>query len=666
MPIYEVEAPDGRVLEIEGDTPPTEAQLDNIFQQMATPQAPGQPGAPTAQAIEEAAQQPEPDRGLGDAALGAFETAATIGTGALSVPISGLVGLATYPYEAMFGEGLKGSVENIEDMQRTLTYRPRTEAGQEYTQAIGDVVSTVSEPVSRASRAAGRATTQATGSPVAGGIVQSIPELALEAVGLRGTGGIRRAQRTQLPEARVDDVAPEAAGRVLTGQEAQRAARFEEAGVRPTAGQIEQDLPQLKQEQQLLEASSDAGEQMRVQRLEQSREIRKYLEGAAPERAENVGQAVKDAIQLRESSAKHKRNQAYEKLAEVTQDIDVPLSRRPIVESMIDEGEMRDFSATNPGQYNALSGLFEEFGIIPSQNTREALSISNAERFRKRLNSIERADTTGATSVVVAPIRRALDEEFDSASKALEVRGEPSVSEAAKQARLSNVALKTEFDEKGLVSQLIGEKKRSRVPQIETSTVYQKLAANATPVEQFDSVVKSLDRAGSKGKYAKSEIKASMVYDLIDSAYGASSRKIGGEKVFGPGAYLKRLDQLRPKLEKIMTPSEMRRLEIAGRLAEDITPPSGAVPKGSAGFFIDNLDKVGLFAVLDKIPGAGPIFADQIKSLARAAKDKKTFNRAIEKSPQLKKQRDWIINAYPALAATLGIGYLVKEPQEEK
>ena len=31
MPIYEIEAPNGKIIEIEGDTPPTEAEIDTIF-----------------------------------------------------------------------------------------------------------------------------------------------------------------------------------------------------------------------------------------------------------------------------------------------------------------------------------------------------------------------------------------------------------------------------------------------------------------------------------------------------------------------------------------------------------------------------------------------------------------------------------------------------------
>ena len=43
MPIYEVEAPDGRILEIEGTQPPSEKELDDIFATVGNKQQPSQP-----------------------------------------------------------------------------------------------------------------------------------------------------------------------------------------------------------------------------------------------------------------------------------------------------------------------------------------------------------------------------------------------------------------------------------------------------------------------------------------------------------------------------------------------------------------------------------------------------------------------------------------------
>ena len=43
MAVYEITAPNGQVLEIEGDTPPTEADLDEIFKSTKTAKEPTRP-----------------------------------------------------------------------------------------------------------------------------------------------------------------------------------------------------------------------------------------------------------------------------------------------------------------------------------------------------------------------------------------------------------------------------------------------------------------------------------------------------------------------------------------------------------------------------------------------------------------------------------------------
>ena len=219
------------------------------------------------------------------------------------------------------------------------------------------------------------------------------------------------------------------------------------------------------------------------------------------------------------------------------------------------------------------------------------LSVENAERFRKRINSIEQADQTGSTTRITGPIKSALDSEFDIAAKALEASGSEDIARAAKNARNSHIALKTEFDEKGIVDRLTAESNRkSRIPKIEESQVYSKLIAKSTPIEQFDRLISSLDRAGSKGKLAKNSMKSQMILDLVDSGFAAGSRKIKGERIFGASAFNKRFDQIEPKLKSLMSKQEFARLKKARDVSKNLVPPSGAIPKGSAGLFIDSLN----------------------------------------------------------------------------
>lgn len=592
-----------------------------------------------------APSQPKPEASIGEKAVGVGEAALTTATGATG----GMVGMIGGTLKGLADEirsgkfGTQEAADRIGNLaaeySQALTYAPRTETGQEYVQAIGE---------------AGEALAPLAG---VGGQLTAVGQMA-----------------KVTPQAvKAADLASKATAPVRPKGKPVEVIQAEQSGIPITEGEAlkstQSGFDKLKQEQFLLEQSGEAGDTMRAFKLNQSREIKKYLEDISPEQAGEVGAAVKDAIQLRENSARFKRAQAYDTLAEVTKDIDVELSKRPILDAFPEPGEFRDFAATKTGEYNALRGLMEEFGIINGDGKIpvENLSISNQERFRKRLASIEDGDPTGATSRIVGPIRQALDSEFELASNALEKTGAPDVALAAKNARLSHVALKTEFDDKALVSQLIADKSfKSRVPSIEESQVYSKLVAKSTPIEQFDKVIKSLDRAGGRGRFAKNSMKAEFILDLMDSGYGASSRKIQGERTFGANAFVKRYDQLEPKLKKVFTPEEFAKLKLMRKQAEDLIPPAGAIPKGSAGFFIDSMAKLGVFSLLNKIPTVGPIIGNQVQEMGRSAKAASMANRAVQ---GYKPDADLLMlieKQYPRLGAGIGLGVAVETMSDEE
>lgn len=584
-----------------------------------------------------------------DPILGSIENMLGFGTAAVAEPVSGIAGLVG-------GGDVSERAQRIQDVQQGMTYQPRSQQGQAIQRNVGEALQPVGEAIQGTERFLGDTTMDITGSPEMAAAAATIPTAALELIGLKGA---RRAKR-----ATPSNITPE------------QSPRLKRTDIAATRGQADADFAQQKAENFLLEQSSEGGEQMRGYQLAQSREIRDYLEGVAPEQADNVGESVKQALELRESSAKFKRKQAYDKLAEVTKDTDVKLNTQVIADALPEAGELRDFAATSPGQYNAVTNLLTEFGIdLTPQGLKRAvdqgidineLSVGNAERFRKRLNAIERADQTGSTSRITGPIKNALDSEFDLASTALQESGGADVALAAKNARLSNTALKTEFDPKSLTNQLIESKSyQSRIPKIEDSKVYDKMVARSTPVEEFERVVKSLDRAASKGKRAKQQIKSRMMLDLIDSGFGAKSRKIDGEQIFGANAFMKRFEQLEPKLKSVMTEAEFNKVKRFAEDAKDLQPPSGAMPKGSAGFFIDSMQKAGLLGLLSSIPYAGAASAEFLRDIGRTSADIKAFNKAVKAKPELKDAVNLLATDYPSLAVALGVPQLREEEEEE-
>ena len=574
--------------------------------------------------------EPKPEPSIGEKAIGAGEAAlstATAATGGLAGQIYGtLKGLAQEIKSGEFGTSEAADrIENMAaQMSQELTYAPRTETGQEYVEDIGEL----GEQLAPLAGLGGMTAGAGRAAKIAGQKAAARPSVAS-----------RMPERRPIP------------------MEVQRS---EETEIPLTAGEASKSTPegfsQLKAEQFLLEQSGEAGDLMRTIKLNQSREIKKYLEGLSPGESGDIGQVVKQAIEARESSVKANRTQAYNKLAEVSEGADVGISGQPIRSALPDAGELRDFAAINSGQHKALSNLLSEFGIGPSVDgiPVEPLTVSNFERFRKRLNAIENSDKEGNTSRIVGPIRRAADEEFESAAKALEQSGKPDVALAAKNARLAHVAYKTEFDDKSMVSQLVADKSfNSRIPSIEESQVYSKLVAKSTPVEQFDRVVKSLRKEGAKGDFALRTMKSEMILDLLDSSYNAASRTIQGERTFSGSAFSKRFDQIEPKLKKVFTPEEFSRLKAMRKQAEDLVPPSGAIPKGSAGFFIDAAAKLGVFALLNKVPTIGPVIANQVQEMGKRAQSMRLAERAGEGYTPPPDLVNLIKTNYPGLEAAI-------------
>lgn len=149
------------------------------------------------------------DGGLGsagNAVAGVVEPVATIVTGAVAEPVSGLAGIGAGVLDNL-AEGLekqgfsdaanfvrlnKTPTEIVEGAQEALTFQPRTDAGQEGLQAVGDFLAPVGEAFSAAETALGDAAFEATGSPALAAAATAIPTLATEVLGIGlSKGGVK-------------------------------------------------------------------------------------------------------------------------------------------------------------------------------------------------------------------------------------------------------------------------------------------------------------------------------------------------------------------------------------------------------------------------------------------------------------------------------------------
>ena len=114
------------------------------------------------------------------------ETAATVASGAVAEPVSGLVGLVTTPFQ-----GLQQGVRNIAATQQAMTYQPRSQLGQQMLRGVGEALQPVAQPLQKASQYLGEKGFQA-GGPLLGAAGETIIPATME---LAGLGSVRTARR---------------------------------------------------------------------------------------------------------------------------------------------------------------------------------------------------------------------------------------------------------------------------------------------------------------------------------------------------------------------------------------------------------------------------------------------------------------------------------------
>lgn len=633
--------------------------------------------------------------GIVDYLMMGLEPAATMVSGAIAEPVAGIAGLAK-----TITTGAEAGAETIGQIQEAMTYQPRTEAGKRGMRAIGETLGPVIEPVGEAVQAVGDIAYRA-GGPIAGaGVVTALAAIP-ELLGLKGSRAAKKMaarnilQRTDptdlfdeagkfkpeiieslkasgIPESEFLELIPERLPEQIARQQ-----RFTEAGVVPTRGELTQEFGQQAVEQRLLQTKGDvASEPLRQFKLKQSELIKDKLDSSfgADVTVGETGELIQDALQGRKKLLRTQKNDLYNLAAEKAKEVgDIPVFGDSITDSIPDEKTLRRLDRTSKGAISDLNETLAEFGIIEPTDAMvrkgidsEVLTIENFDDLRQALNQIERGDQSGAASVAIGPIRKALDIEVDELANTLGERGLPTdVIEPLKQARKTVTQLKTEFDPKGLINRLITKKGQGDDMIIEASKVYDKLSARSTPVEQVSRTVNSLKKAEG-GDEALASMQTSVLMDLIDAGFGTESRTISGIKTFNPIAFKKRIKNIgEDKLAKIFENNKkaFRNIRNIEKISSDLVPTAGAVPKGSASVILDLMNKLGVAGISTKVPG-GAFLLGAVDKIAQPVKTGVDVRRALQTEPDVIQLQNLADLHYPGIASALGISTALKESNE--
>lgn len=708
MPIFEVTDPNtGQTLELEGDTPPSEAELEQIFAAQAQQGQTAQPAPQSGNLAPQAPPggQPAPteegggivstiDKGIARIA----EPALTFGSAVLAEPIAGLAGLfQTINPFADPGAGARA----VEGTREALTVQPFSEEGKIGLQAVAEFgpVKGFVDILEASEQGLGDLGFEIAG-PLGGAFGASIPTIILEGLGLvslkklrvgkadlidSATGKPKPELQKALDDAGVDfnDLTPQQradlSGLKLGASEAEaaRKARFEEQGIPFTKGDVAQDFPQISREQRLLSMIGDeASEPLRQLKFQQSEAFIRNVDEVVDSLGgtKEAGETLKGALEGRLKLLKKEKTDLYKQFSETSPELkSIPIITDDIVGALPDKQTTRRIQRLVPTQGKALDELLVEFGIdqtpakvdefIKAGNDITPLDIGNFEDFRVGINAIERADQTGAIKVLTGPVKKALDNEaglIDDAARGAGITDE-SLLQPLKQARKTVRQIKTEFSPDSITGKLIKIKKDGVTPLIEASKVVDKVIGPNVPIENLQRTLESLKKSGANGAKAIKSLQASVLFKALDDALGAPTRKTGGIETVGGNAFDKSLRKFgddRLNLLFADDPATLKKIKGLQKTAKDITPPSAATPKGSAAIILDALKNFG------RLPGAAAV-VDATKFLVKAGADDRAVARAVKARPGFSRSLKLIKAEYPDLAFALGIAG-VDEPLKKE
>ena len=462
----------------------------------------------------------------------------------------------------------------------------------------------------------------------------------------------------------------------INKDQAARFLRFKSEGITPTTGQVTQDFAQQSREARLGSmATGPEGEPLRQRLLDQSQQFESRVNDIVNRLgvSDDAGTTIKEALSGRKKLVRKEKNDLYAKMAEVAPEVaSAPILTDSIIEAIPKGATQRRIKRLAASQGAALDDLIVEFGLNQSPDAIEAfaksggeitpLTLGNFEDFRQALNIIERSDQTGAIKVLTSPIKDALDQEASLIDDAVKNSGlsDTGVLETLTSARQRVRELKTDFSPQSITGRLVDVKRDGVTPVVEASQVTRKLLSPTAPIEDLRNTLNVLAKSGEKGAQAIKDLQAGVVMQALDAALKAPSRKTSGVQTISGNQFAKALDALgEDKLDLIFKGNQTLRLRLNSlrQIGLDMEPASAATPKGSAPVILDALKRFG------RVPGVAPV-VDVFNFVISAGADDRAVAKALRGKPELQKTARQIVDSYPSLASTIGLGAIINMDKE--
>jgi hypothetical protein len=647
---YEITIPNSGTYEVGSDKELTDAQAYQYALQQATP------------ATQTSQPKTSKSRSIVDSILGAGETALTLGTAATGGLFGTIGGAITGAREEIkagrFGtpQAARAISERAGAGAQQYTYMPRTEAGMEQVQAIGEV--------------AGLLPPVLPGALPAGMLGQSVRQAApiVSATALRGAEAVRQgtgqvvgavrqgagqvvgaAKKTPtiVRESLGLDVAPTAqtsrgsAGAAATPMGLQREQTARSVGAELTLGERERDPSQLAFEKEAIKGPLG---QPLITRAEQNnlaimQKFDELLDETGAEVAKSgdmtlTGNKLIDALSSGYAGAKAKTRAAYEN-AKTKGELEVPTSITGVADYLnqnIPEASVAPILKVAREKGISL-GIFEQM----DDGTLQAMpsTLADVELLRKSINKSIGIDPTNKN------FGKELKDKIDLSTEGLG-------GEAYKEARALRRQQAIKYEGRAIVANLLTKVRGRDDPKIEASQAFQKSILKSTP-EEITFLKRVLFTSGKDGQQAFRELQGATIDYLRKEAVSSGRTDSQGRPVIDTGAVRSATEALdaNGRLDIMLGKKGAQNVRDVNEVLSYInTVPPGTLinNSGTAATLIENLKnnfavggaEMALTAMFTGVPA--PVLTslrvgiNQIKTNRQNAKLKARINQALNEA----------------------------------
>lgn len=489
--------------------------------------------------IQDAPVPQEP--GIGEQIVGAGETLLTLGTGVVGgTPgmIGGTaLGLAQQILSGNFGtpEAVRAVEEAAIRGAQALTYQPRTQAGQQQVQAVGEFLGEVlppvipivaapsaltqavrsAAPITRATAQRGVAATQQATRATGQAIVRPL-QAATTAV--RETFGMETPAAQAAATARASGGAaatPEALRRVTTAESLPVPIPLTRGGATREAEQLAFEKEQMK---------GPLGQPLRQRVEEQNLATLQNFDALAEMTDAQLvdlsatGGAVVKALTDGLASAKARTRAAYQearKSPEANAAIDpatkvtFEIDNTPVQISVIDYLNSRPTGVRSADVADSIRAQMRllDLASVDAEGKLVArpATVGRMEDFRREISGIAKFDDpTGIRDETIL-------------KKLIDLVTEPVAGDLYKKARTLRTQQRTKYENRAIVANLIKNRKGMDDPKVAADQVFRKSILNASP-EEITFLKRVLMTSGEDGKQAFKELQGATVRYIRDEA----------------------------------------------------------------------------------------------------------------------------------------------------